>query len=420
MKKNLAFIATAFMVILVFYTEEGVAKSSYGDIVDTYCASRNVTPYGGNCNLCHSSNYSSTTQDMTNYLNGNYDSFCPATEPTCTDNDKDGYSVEGGDCGPIDCNDSNKAINPGAAENCTDKIDNNCNGLVDALDFAAVACPPVCTDNDGDGYSVEGGECGPVDCDDSDVSTNPGEAEVCGDDIDNNCDGLVDTQDTTVCEPPVVCADADGDGYLDASCGGDDCNDANAAINPGALEACGDSVDNNCNSVVDENCTTEITCTDSDGDGYSAEGGECGLEDCDDTNAEVNPGATEDCSDGIDNNCNSLVDTQDSAVCETPATCTDADGDTYAVEGGECGPIDCDDTDAFNSPGSVEFRGDKQDNDCDGLVDECTDEDGDTYLDADCGGADCDDTDPAINPGAEEILDNGIDENCNGMSGASA
>lgn len=51
---------------------------------------------------------------------------------------------------------------------------------------------PECTDSDGDGYSVEGGACGEVDCDDSDAAVNPGATEVCGDGVDNDCDGQID------------------------------------------------------------------------------------------------------------------------------------------------------------------------------------------------------------------------------------
>ncbi|HUU02455.1 MAG TPA: MopE-related protein [Myxococcota bacterium] len=50
------------------------------------------------------------------------------------------------------------------------------------------------------------------------------------------------------------CADADGDGYEDDACGGTDCNDSSAAINPGAAEVCGDSLDNNCDGQIDEGC----------------------------------------------------------------------------------------------------------------------------------------------------------------------
>ncbi|MFH1769200.1 MAG: DUF4215 domain-containing protein, partial [Parcubacteria group bacterium] len=49
-----------------------------------------------------------------------------------------------------------------------------------------------CTDADEDGYAIEGGECGDLDCNDNDSSTNPGAEEVCGDGTDNNCNGEVD------------------------------------------------------------------------------------------------------------------------------------------------------------------------------------------------------------------------------------
>lgn len=50
----------------------------------------------------------------------------------------------------------------------------------------------ACTDTDGDGYSPDGGDCGQVDCADDDDERSPGHDEVCGDGIDNNCDGQTD------------------------------------------------------------------------------------------------------------------------------------------------------------------------------------------------------------------------------------
>ena len=292
----------------------------------------------------------------------------------CNDSDQDGFFAQGGLCGPIDCNDNDPTVNPAAAEICTDGIDNDCDGLIDNQDPNAVNCPPTCTDADGDGYAAEGGVCGPVDCNDTDPSINPGAGEICVNAIDDDCDGLVDMTDpncqipclfnedcfapTSYCQkdwgacegagvcmkspelctnlwmpvcgcdgktysnecfaaraginvdhggeciPP--CPDNDGDGYAvcttacDSSgktCG--DCNDNNASINPYALEIC-DGVDNNCDARVDEGF-------DKDGDGYTVCRG-----DCNDSNSLVNPGAIENCKDSIDNDCDGLIDNKDS------------------------------------------------------------------------------------------------------------
>ncbi len=174
----------------------------------------------------------------------------------CTDNDNDTFSPDGGSCGPVDCNDSDPAIHPGATEICTDGIDNDCDGLIDSADPDAVNCSSPCTDSDADGFYLEGGSCGPQDCDDSNPAINPSAVEDCTDGIDNDCDGLIDGAD------------------------------------PDA-----------------QNC--QSGCTDSDNDGFSPDGGNCGLIDCDDSNPNVFPGAVEDCSDGIDNDCDGLVDVTD-------------------------------------------------------------------------------------------------------------
>jgi hypothetical protein len=53
-------------------------------------------------------------------------------------------------------------------------------------------------------------------------------------------------------EEETVCPDSDGDGFLDAACGGDDCDDSRIDIFPGADEVCGDNLDNDCDGLVDE------------------------------------------------------------------------------------------------------------------------------------------------------------------------
>ncbi len=67
-------------------------------------------------------------------------------------------------------------------------------------------------------------------------------AEVCGDGVDQDCNGA-DLQ----CD----CPDVDGDGYANASCGGSDCNDSDPDVHPGAAEVCDDGLDNDCDQLVD-------------------------------------------------------------------------------------------------------------------------------------------------------------------------
>lgn len=139
------------------------------------------------------------------------------------------------------------------------------------------------SDADLDGYNSD------IDCNDFDPYVNPAMPEVCGDFMDNNCDGILD-------EGCGGSNDLDNDGFNSMF----DCNDNDSSINPNAMEICGDSIDNNCNILVDEGCNGGFT--DADMDGYDSS------VDCNDFDYMVNPMMPEICSDMIDNNCNGVVD----------------------------------------------------------------------------------------------------------------
>ncbi len=156
----------------------------------------------------------------------------------CPDSDADGFDAS------LDCNDNNPAIYPGAGEVCDDGLDNDCDGSVDE------GCT-TCTDADSDGFYAQEG-CGtPVDCNDSELTINPAASEICGDNLDNNCNGVLEEGCPT---------DNDADGY-DSSV---DCNDSNASVNPGAEEVCDDGIDNDCDGAMDQDdsdCNTGVpTC----------------------------------------------------------------------------------------------------------------------------------------------------------------
>ncbi|MEL6347028.1 MAG: MopE-related protein [Myxococcota bacterium] len=223
---------------------------------------------------------------------------------TDNDLDGDGYLTD-------DCDDSDPTIHPGARELAGDSVDSDCDGL-DGVD------------GDGDGQASK--QSGGQDCNDDDPAIFYGADERC-DLIDNDCDGVAD--EPGALDGQLFYRDKDDDLFGDEAqterrCSAEpgwvrqagDCDDSDASISPDAVEDC-DDADNDCDDVVDGSIDWF---EDRDADGYGTgapvsapvcsppDGYVRDDTDCDDTSALNNPAAEERCADGIDNDCDSLVD----------------------------------------------------------------------------------------------------------------
>lgn len=224
-------------------------------------------------------------------------------------------------------------------EECND-IDDNCDGEIDPS--GSLKCITYYFDNDGDGYGIGAGECLcepkdpkqvtlPGDCDDASTGVNPSINEACNF-VDDDCDGATDESFADGCE--TMYFDGDHDGYGDSA-------------------------------------VTDCLCKESDD--YKLESG-----DCDDTDPLSSPGAEELC-DGVDNNCDGVIDEENALGCTPYYLDQDKDsyglsdqlkclcdkiGDYTSTKGG-----DCDDTEYNIHPTVVELC-DGLDNDCDDEIDE--------------------------------------------------
>ena len=316
---------------------------------------------------------------------------------------------------------------------CSDGIDNDCDGATDAADTDCEELPEICDNGVDDNFN------GLVDCEDA------------------QCDGFTDGACSTGL--PGICAD----GTNVCQNGGQVCNQNQPAGTEGPFNTptCGDGLDNDCDGLTDANdpdCTPVpeicddgidnsgnglIDCADPDCDGFV--GGACdtgnpgvcsagttacrGLQEFCDQNQQAIPEGPFDsptCSDGLDNDCDGLIDTADPDCAIPPEVCdngsddngnglTDCedpqcDGVTFGAcdtgipgicsagiltcDGSAIGPV-CTQDQAAGTEGPFDSLTctDGLDNDCDGLTD---------ATDPDC----------AVPP---EVCDNGIDDNGDGL-----
>ena len=350
-----------------------------------------------------------------------------------------GVSTVDGDCAPSD-----PAIHPGAEEIVGTGADENCDfretcyidGDLDTFGGGTESTADIACDDPG--HTLVGGDCA-----DDDALRFPGATELPADGVDQDCD------DQELCF-----RDGDGDGVVapaqytvqsaTLSClaaelspvPGDDCDDRDASIYPGAPEVVNDAIDQDCDSF-------DACWPDGDLDGYGADdqgpvpapactdlGFSGTADDCDDADPNSYPGATELPDGGVDQDCNGF---------ELCAFDDDFDGFEGLREdslGGCAVPsteLDCDDGDDQIYPGAPEVPVDGIDQDCDGFeacwVDDDDDGYGDDSVPAEPGplvdpkdfcdapglvplGGDCDDAAEFVNPAVPEFACDGVDNDC--------
>ncbi len=218
-------------------------------------------------------------------------------------------------------------------------------------------------DNDSDGVTA----C--TDCDDDDPDNTPGARELC-DGRDNDCDGSVDeiyADLESLCyvgdgecrrAGTVVCA-ADGLGTV--------CDAEVGAADP--IEICGDDADNDCDGLVDEGFPLGDACRVGNGvcevDGVLV---------CDQARTGVicqgdvpAPPSPERCGTGLDEDCDGAVDEgfDDGNACVAGVGACLQRGRMVCNEAGN--GTECD---AVPTAPGLELCGDATDNDCDGETDE--------------------------------------------------
>lgn len=210
-----------------------------------------------------------------------------------------------------------RGCTPGSAPECADATDCTVDGCSEEMRACVHRAPDVDGDSFGDRACIgDGGEMLGDDCDDSNAAINPGAAEICDPDgVDEDCDpstfGTNDEDDDDAVSS--ACCNSFTSG--DRRCGAD-CNDLIASVSRRASEVC-NGRDDDCDTQVDEEVRV-VFCYDADGDGHgdlAATGTGCSVplgatticNDCDDANPSRHPGAPELCR-GEDADCDGVPD----------------------------------------------------------------------------------------------------------------
>jgi alpha-tubulin suppressor-like RCC1 family protein len=318
----------------------------------------------------------------------------------CETFDADGDGLASIACGGLDCDDSDPDRHPGNPERCELPRDHDedcdpctvasaADGDLDVDGFTSAACSntfegtaPACDAT----TRIVGSSVVGLDCDDMNDDVRPNQTEACNG-LDDNCDGATDEgalllfyadvdrdfHGDPASIPRMECFAPDG--YVENDT---DCDDAEQRRNPSREEQC-DGLDNDCDTIIDEDADAVAFYADRDGDGHGTgampipgdtctppSGYSLASDDCNDSSGAIHPSATELC-DGLDNDCSLPV-----GMTGRVDASEDADGDGHSPIGAACSggfPIDdCDDACVDCFSGADEYC-DGNDNDCDGTVD---------------------------------------------------